>query len=103
MPVTSEQVQEKPRRGRGWLCVLVGLLALVLLLPAVPLLCPVSLGLGGHVVVTETKRILPGSLGAPPPFYSFDARASSVWAAYIEAAPDGRAYRIEGPIHMRGF
>ena len=103
MPVTAEREQEKPaRRSRGWLWGPLGLLALVLLLLAVPLFRPVSGRPGGYVVLTGTERIPSGGLPTPRRlFYSFDNPPPPAGVNAMTMLPDGRQYRLEGDQHAR--
>jgi hypothetical protein len=103
MPVTTDQDREKTRRrGRPWLWVCLCLLALLLLLPVVPLVHPISLQAGRHVVVVGTER-LPASMPmvAMPRFHSVDEPPQTAGTAHTTTSLSGKQYRITGDAHAR--
>jgi hypothetical protein len=100
MPVTTEQNAEKTRRrGRPWLGALLGLGALLLLLPLVPLVHPVSLTASGHVAVIWTER----QPGVAPPG-SWTPVVHSVESPLLPVgttALGGRSYQHTGTLRAR--
>ena len=92
MPITAEQEHEKrARRGRGWLWVPLGWLALVLLLLAVPLVHPITCSAGGWVLAA----------GFGPYYHSVKPIGDLVhigqsqWVCHVESAWGGKPYEVD--------
>jgi hypothetical protein len=105
MAVTAEQAHEEPaRRGRVWLCVPAGGLALVLMLPTVLFAQPRVFYFGGQVVVIRSD---PARTFGPPhgPFYWHhrDVPGPARPGTSIEGLRDGRLFYVDGSSRVRGL
>ena len=106
MPITAEQSEEKPRRGRGWLWVSVLLVVLpVLSLLVVPLAHPITLRLGRPTLLVWAQ---PASAVKPryrrPGVFSYDlAPPLGAGGRNVLGTPDGKLHQAEGTAFLRGF